>query len=264
MNEEEWLIGAKPDLMLVHLQRQVGFRALRRKIRLFLCACRRLGWELNTTGEEHAAIELAERFVDGQATHAERDTAREKLISSYLRYQFARRSLVPDALVGRGFPGVPLLRAIFGSEAENIPQLLAIFACEADNRLGDRAFQATALLVRTWTEAALGPNAHQRPGSEWKQCQAKHRTIVGYLLRDIFGNPFRGASVDSHWLVWNDGTVPRLAQAIYDERAFDRLSILADALEEAGCTDADILNHCRQPGEHVRGCWVVDLLLGKH
>jgi hypothetical protein len=54
-----------------------------------------------------------------------------------------------------------------------------------------------------------------------------------------------------------------LAQAIYDDRAFDRLPILADALEEAGCDTADILAHCRGPGPHVRGCWVVDLILGK-
>jgi hypothetical protein len=69
--------------------------------------------------------------------------------------------------------------------------------------------------------------------------------------------------VETIWLSWNDGIVPKLAQAIYDDRVFDRLPILADALEEAGCTNADILNHCRRPGEHVRGCWVVDLLLGK-
>jgi hypothetical protein len=57
--------------------------------------------------------------------------------------------------------------------------------------------------------------------------------------------------------------VVKVAQAIYDERAFDRMSILADALEEAGCTDQDILAHCRSGGDHVRGCWVVDLVLGK-
>jgi hypothetical protein len=54
-----------------------------------------------------------------------------------------------------------------------------------------------------------------------------------------------------------------LAQSIYTDRAFDRMPILADALEDAGCDNADILNHCRQPGEHVRGCWAVDLILGK-
>jgi hypothetical protein len=57
--------------------------------------------------------------------------------------------------------------------------------------------------------------------------------------------------------------VVKLAESIYDERAFDRMPILADALEEAGCANADILAHCRQPGEHVRDCWAVDLLLGK-
>jgi hypothetical protein len=66
--------------------------------------------------------------------------------------------------------------------------------------------------------------------------------------------------VDPAWLT---AKVVALAQAIYDDRAFDRLPILADALEDAGCTNQDILAHCRQPGEHVRGCWVVDLLLGK-
>ena len=64
-------------------------------------------------------------------------------------------------------------------------------------------------------------------------------------------------------MTWNDGTLSKLAQGIYEGRAFDRLPILADALEDAGCDNADILAHCRNGGEHVRGCWVVDLLLGK-
>ena len=80
------------------------------------------------------------------------------------------------------------------------------------------------------------------------------------LLRDIIGNPFRTVRLDPAWLSWADGTVGRLARAIYDERAFDRMPILADALEDAGCTNVDILGHCRGPGPHVRGCWVVDLL----
>jgi hypothetical protein len=83
------------------------------------------------------------------------------------------------------------------------------------------------------------------------------------LLRDIFGNPFRCVSADPVWLAWNGGTVVKLAQGIYEERAFDRLPILADALEGAGSTDQGILDHCRDPGPHVRGCWVIDLLLGK-
>ena len=80
------------------------------------------------------------------------------------------------------------------------------------------------------------------------------------LLRCIFGNPFRPVTLNPSWRTSN---VVGLAQSIYADRAFDRLPILADALEDAGCDNADILNHCRQPGEHVRGCWVVDLVLGK-
>ncbi len=83
------------------------------------------------------------------------------------------------------------------------------------------------------------------------------------LLRELFGNPFQPICLNPIWQVWHDGAVVKLAISIYTDRAFDRLPILADALEDAGCDNADILAHCRQPGEHVRGCWVVDLLLGK-
>jgi hypothetical protein len=83
------------------------------------------------------------------------------------------------------------------------------------------------------------------------------------LIRCLWGNPFRRAAVAPSLLSWNDGTVAHLAQGIYEDRAFDRLPVLADALEEAGCADPAILGHCRQPGEHVRGCWVADALLGK-
>lgn len=90
------------------------------------------------------------------------------------------------------------------------------------------------------------------------------------LLRDIFGSNSAPTKIDPAWSVWNNGTVIRLAEAIYEERDLPsghldagRLAILADALEDAGCANADMLAHCRGPGPHVRGCWVVDLLIGK-
>jgi hypothetical protein len=82
-------------------------------------------------------------------------------------------------------------------------------------------------------------------------------------LGEVFGNPYQPAVVDPSWLSWNEGTVVKLAQSIYSDRAFDRLPILADALEESGCYDAGILAHCRGPGPHVLGCFVLDALLGK-
>ncbi len=96
-------------------------------------------------------------------------------------------------------------------------------------------------------------------GGVYAREQAGQRALV----RELFGNPFRPAAVEPAWLTWNNATIPRLAQAIYDERAFDRLPVLADALEEAGCNDPDLLAHCRAPGPHVPGCWAVGLLVGK-
>jgi hypothetical protein len=92
---------------------------------------------------------------------------------------------------------------------------------------------------------------------------APHRNIdprLVALLRDIFGNPFRPVEADPAWLT---SDVVALARGIYEEKAFDRMPILADALQDAGCNNDDVLAHCREPGEHVRGCWVVDLVLGK-
>jgi hypothetical protein len=119
------------------------------------------------------------------------------------------------------------------------------------------------------------------PGENLAEEEREEFAYQASLLRELFGPfPFRTLSVNP---AWRTHSVVALARGIYEKRAFDRLSILADALEEAGCANADILSHCRnvrqrelgrlfrgrrlahrdQPGEHVRGCWVVDLLLGK-
>ena len=86
------------------------------------------------------------------------------------------------------------------------------------------------------------------------------RRILVAALRDIFGNPFRPVACDP---AWHASDVLALALGIYQDRAFDRMPILADALQDAGCGNDDVLNHCRGPGLHVRGCWVIDLVLGK-
>jgi hypothetical protein len=116
---------------------------------------------------------------------------------------------------------------------------------------------ATITHLTTWaTETAThAAQASNRPERE--------RLVQADVLRDIFGNPFRPVPVDRSILLWHDGAVVHMAQSIYDGRRFQDLPILADALEEAGCTDPGILGHCRGPGKHVRGCWVVDLVLGK-
>ncbi len=96
--------------------------------------------------------------------------------------------------------------------------------------------------------------------SNWIEGIHPVHPLLPPLLRDLFGNPFNPPTFEPTWVT---STVRGLAEGIYDGRAFDRMPILADALEDAGCDNPDILAHCRGDGPHVRGCWVVDLVLGK-
>jgi hypothetical protein len=133
-----------------------------------------------------------------------------------------------------------------------------------------RKAQAQALRARQGTSQAVWVAVSDDPSSTvlsafthdfclWRDRSGNDRL----LLRDLVGNPFRRPTVDPAWRAWGGGTVPKLAQAIYDQRAFDRLPVLADALEDAGCADPELLGHLRGPGPHARGCWALDLLLGK-
>jgi hypothetical protein len=108
-------------------------------------------------------------------------------------------------------------------------------------------------LVSCLDHAARAVSGHVRTHEEVRvQCE---------LLRDIFGNPFRPVTLDP---AWRTSTVVALAEGIYADRAFDRLPILADALQDAGCDHPDLLGHCRDPQlSHVRGCWAVDMVLAK-
>jgi hypothetical protein len=90
--------------------------------------------------------------------------------------------------------------------------------------------------------------------------QLRAAALQARLLREIFGNPYTSMTVDAACL---SPTVHNLAQTIYNGGDFSALPILADALEDAGCTDPAILEHCRGNGRHVRGCWLLDLLLSR-
>ena len=97
-------------------------------------------------------------------------------------------------------------------------------------------------------------------GQEPTHSYAGHQDVP---VQDVLIQKVSRVHFDMQWLLWNDGTVRKIAQAIRSADRMADLPVLADALEDAGCDDADLLAHCRGPGPHVRGCWVVDLLLGK-
>jgi hypothetical protein len=201
----------------------LGDRASERKYRLFACACCRNIWKLILSESDRKAVEASEDYADGRIRRKELAETRER----------ARR--------------------VEGS--------LSHWAVMAASR---------PKVAATWI-AHLAEDARHQPGIHHGYAPSSRPSPDQCrLLRDIFGNPFYSVSLHPAVLAWHDATVVRLAQAAYEERYMpagtldnDRLAVLADALEEAGCTDQDILGHCRSGGEHVRGCWVVDLLLGK-
>ncbi len=231
MTEAEWLVCTDPLAML----RFLHGRASERKLRLWMCACARRLWSQLADESDRRAVEVAERYADGATNRSELEQARRVIVN--VRNLGARANELLDW---------------------RSPACLAWCATRKNTNTAAR----DASVAEIWYAGAWA-SSHSDIGWKMSGDPPAERVWQAHVLRDLFGDPFRTVAVDPLWLAWNDRTVPRLAQVIYDERAYDRLPILADALEEAGCTDADILNHCRQPGEHVRGCWVLDALLGK-
>jgi hypothetical protein len=249
MTEAGWLACTDPDDLLEFLRE----RASDRQFRLFMCACcrrflpllppqpvrdRRLCEKYVTHGE---------RFADGLVTWDEMAAAFDEMEFANVSHEGYLAALAAQQATYREVAGCrrPMLRG------RNLIAHPASTAAEYSRTVMSR-LQMTNPAVKGST-----PTAKKRMATI-----AEKRYQI-QLLHDIFGNPFRTIVIDPNWLTWNDGTVRRVAQIIYDERAFDRMPILAAALEDAGCDNADILAHCRQSGEHVRGCWCLDLLLGK-
>ena len=115
-----------------------------------------------------------------------------------------------------------------------------------------------------WAAGLLGeiPSEYDYPPDPRRPMRRDHTNELPLFL-DIAGHLTEPVQIDPIWLAWDGGTVRHLAATIYDERAWDRMPILADALEDAGCQDDRILDHCRSGASHVLGCWVLDLLLEK-
>jgi hypothetical protein len=102
------------------------------------------------------------------------------------------------------------------------------------------------------------------PDAEWQGTRRQESNEQASLLREVVNNPFRPSlGPTSSVKTWNDGTIPKIAQGIYSDRAFARMPILHDALLDAGCNDEALLSHCRNPEGHVRGCWALDQILAR-
>lgn len=227
VTEAEWLECTNPERMLEFIQK----RASERKLRLFVVGCSRFVWEQMIDEEWRVQIHKAELYADGLL-----DIDRFHERDDYIWRRDSERRYAGKRTPEGGIP----------------PEVQAwgLFCCTGFYR----------------------PALHNLSGmTAWRFAIPLVRPYQAILLHDIFGSlSFCPVTICPAILAWNDMLVLRIAQAAYDERHLPagtldngRLTVLADALEEAGCTDADILGHLRGPGPHVRGCWAVDLCLGK-
>jgi hypothetical protein len=203
-----------------------------RKLRLFACACCRRIWHLLTHEPSRQAVEVAERYADGAAGEEELSKA-----------SFGAQTVASDSPEGAA---VEAASASVWLNTFSASHYAAFAAASRDFRV-----RIAAHAVRDHFPLLLGA----RDAERLAHCG---------VLRDLLGPlPFRPITNDASWLTWHSGLLVSMAQRMYDSRDFSDMPVLADALEESGCQNQDILGHCRSGGEHVRGCWVVDLLLGK-
>ncbi len=249
MTEEEW--GTSNDVggmwvfltsaTVEHRTRWQGwmtarrFSLSRRKGRLFSCACCRRIESLLPAEEYRQLLEAVEREAAGEADEAEL----ERILT-----EAERLAVVLEAERRHLSWGNDQFEA-----AEAILVLARHYTLAETEAVLNRARRAPAL---------SGGDATAAFEARLREEEARQAD----LLREVIGNPFRPVQIERDILEWDSRQVIRLAAGIDTERAFERMPILGDALEDAGCTNEEVLRHCRQGGGHVRGCWVLDVALG--
>jgi hypothetical protein len=231
MTEAEWLECKDPQPMLEFLKG----KATDRKLRLCACALGRRLWPLLTDPRSRQAVAVSECYADGlvgkDELYVARNAAREVVLSRT--------------------PGIDL-----GAARMAIRAATRDGDSEGDAIVWYTVNDAYAIALQaavSWDCGEVYGPARQ-PGIQAEQDRQ------ALLLREVFSNPFRPITLDPTWAT---PAIVHLALSLYEERRFEDMPVLADALEEAGCQDAAVLEHCRGPGPHVRGCWVIDLVLGK-
>ena len=237
MTETQWLSAITPRPMLQH----VRSRASARKLQLIaVAAWRQIARHFDDPGMS-PLVELVGRQAEGEVSLSDWQEA----VRVGERYGLEAATLFGNS------PAVAARLALRALVSGPPPVALAA--------------------VLLWAEACAARAAG--PGQQRSTVRVAQRAQAD-LFREILGNPFQERTIAPEWMTTGGGIIPgwtlrisetakALADGIQADQAFERLPILADALEESGCTDTELLAHLREPGRHVRGCWALDLVLGK-
>lgn len=245
MTESEWLACTDPSPMLEFLWPQISSR----KLRLWRVAVVRRIAVLLQCEDLQLLVETAERSSDGRASVQELESAWQSIRTTRLR----------ESLYGQYINDLTSARANAVAATQEL--IYTDYPTCATAAVPDGAVRAAEWAARAECQHFTRDTYRDLTWTVAKIAGATERRAQADCIRDIFGVlSFRPVTSDLCWLT---STVELLASSIYQERAFDRLPILSDALIDAGCNNEDILSHCRSSGDHCRGCWVVDLVLGK-
>ncbi len=224
MDSESWEQSRNLQKMI----RSVDPSRCDRKLRLFAVACCRRVWDLITDPAAQRLVELTEQFADGVID-------REALRDVW--------SEAPDH-----------------PRAERATKQAAAFDCASWRAATDSYTRAAHDAETAVGEAINEPDSPEVRVRKF-ELRGRERSAQLHLLREVLGNPFRPTPFVP---TWRTDTAILLARQVYESHDFSAMPILADALQDVGCDSADVLDHCRDANQvHVRGCWVVDLVLGK-
>ena len=222
--EEEWLNCDDHMLVTYFIAKRMSLRKLRLAC---VAVCRRVEQQLVDERSRHA-LEVSEAYAEGLASDEALAEARSRASAAY-------KSLLPYHNTSRD---------------ADFTAALSVYCAVGNER--EMRMQTDMIDIALF---ATGPP----PDSISPERRAAN-IAEAQLVRDVFGNPFRPVSFSA---AWRTGTALSLAHQMYESRDFSAMPILADALQDVGCDNDDVLTHCRSDGPHVRGCWVVDLVLGK-
>jgi hypothetical protein len=235
--ERAWQTSAYPERMLtLHSPKSD------RKGRLLLVAYCREMWDSLSDGSRFA-VTVAERWADGLAGADELEEA---------RFRADEASVTADGVYWQLAAELEAAEQLAANE-QIMPEIAEIARLD-DEYIRQGLRRRAAIAARGTAFDRLEVNVFRRA------LALVDRHLGASLLRCIFGNPFRPVTFD---MSWRSSSAVGLARTMYESRDFGAMPILADALEEAGCDRPDVLAHCRADTPHVRGCWVVDLVLGK-
>jgi len=224
--EKDWCRGHDAIAMTAFVQARLG----ERKLRLIAAACCRLRKGLTESDGARDALRAAEDYADGRIDAAAFTEARQRVLDA-TAWAGDWADETPEENVARALRS--LMQPKAGAALREVIDALERAAHLAGSDAADRLDRSRRELVR----------------------QAS-------VLREVAGNPFRPAVVAPQWKAWHGDCLVELARDIYRMRAFHDLPLLGDVLEDAGCDDTELLDHCRGDGAHAVGCWLLDEILG--